>query len=85
MLRGLVIALLAANAVSFAFGFAWLMLVANMILSSGGTLPAWLASGDLIAVAWKGAVEPFIVWDILKMVFAALTVAGALSLVRRSR
>jgi biotin transport system substrate-specific component len=77
--------MLAGNAVSFAFGFAWLMLVANMILASGGTLPAWLASGDLLAVAWKGAIEPFIVWDILKMVFAALTVAGALSLVRRSR
>lgn len=76
--------MLAADAVSFVFGFAWLMVVANMILASGGTLPAWLASGDLVAVAWKGAVEPFMVWDALKMVFAALTVAGALSLVRRN-
>lgn len=74
---------LVADAVSFAFGFAWLMVVANMILSSGGTLPKWLASGDLFTVAWKGAVEPFIVWDILKMAFAALTVAGALSALRR--
>lgn len=76
--------MIAADAVSFVFGFAWLMVVANMILASGGALPAWLASGDLLAVAWKGAVEPFIVWDALKMVFAALTVAGALSLVRRN-
>lgn len=76
--------MLAADAVSFVFGFGWLMVVANMILASGGALPVWLASGDLLVVAWKGAVEPFIVWDALKMVFAALTVAGALSLVRRT-
>lgn len=74
---------LAADAVSFAFGFAWLMVVANMILGAGGTLPAWLASGDLLTVAWNGAVQPFILWDVLKMVFAALTVAGALSVLRR--
>jgi biotin transport system substrate-specific component len=59
------------------------MVVANMILSAGGELPKWLASGDLLTVAWNGAVQPFIVWDILKMAFAALTVAGALSLLRR--
>ena len=74
---------LAADAVSFAFGFALLMVVANMILGAGGTLPAWLASGDLLTVAWNGAVQPFILWDVLKMVFAALTVAGALSVLRR--
>ena len=74
---------LAADAVSFAFGFAWLMVVASMILGAGGELPKWLASGDLLTVAWNGAVQPFIVWDILKMVFAALTVAGALSVLRR--
>lgn len=74
---------LAADAVSFAFGFAWLMVVANMILGAGGDLPKWLASGDLLTVAWNGAVQPFIVWDVLKMVFAAFTVAGAMSLLRR--
>jgi len=74
---------LAANAVSFALGFAWLMVVANMVLGAGGTLPAWLASGDLLTVAWNGAVQPFILWDVLKMVFAALTVAGTLSVLRR--
>lgn len=76
--------MIAADAVSFAFGFAWLMVVANMVLGTGGELPQWLASGDLFTVAWNGAVQPFIVWDILKMVFAALTVAGALSLTRRT-
>lgn len=74
---------LAADAVSFVFGFVWLMVVANMILGAGGELPKWLASGDLLTVAWNGAVQPFIVWDILKMAFAALTVAGALSVLRR--
>lgn len=80
----MVLGFLAADLVSFAFGFAWLMVVANMILGAGGALPAWLASGDLLTVAWNGAVQPFIVWDILKMVFAALTVAGALSVLKRT-
>lgn len=74
---------LLADAVVFAFGFAWLLVVANMVLSSGGTLPKWLASGDLLTVAWNGAVQPFIVWDILKMVFAAVTVASAWTLLRK--
>jgi biotin transport system substrate-specific component len=73
----LALAMIAADAVSFAFGFIWLMVVANMILQSGGELPKWLAGGDLLTVAWNGAVQPFILWDILKMAFAAVTVAGA--------
>jgi biotin transport system substrate-specific component len=79
----LALGMIVADAVSFVFGFAWLLVVANMIVSSGGELPKWLAGGDLLTVAWNGAVQPFIVWDLLKMVFAALTVAGALSLLRR--
>lgn len=74
---------LAADAVSFAFGFAWLMVVANMIVGAGGELPKWLAGGDVLTAAWNGAVQPFILWDILKMAFAALTVSGALALLRR--
>jgi biotin transport system substrate-specific component len=79
----MVLGFVAADAVSFAFGFAWLMVVANMILNGGGTLPAWLGNGDLLTVAWNGAVQPFLLWDALKMVFAALTVAGVLALARR--
>ena len=79
----LALGMIIADAVSFVFGFAWLLVVANMIVSSGGELPKWLAGGDLLTVAWNGAVQPFIVWDLLKMVFATLTVAGALSLLRR--
>jgi len=76
----LLLAMLVADAVSFAFGFAWLMVVANMILQSRGELPKWLAGGDLLTIAWNGAVAPFIVWDILKMAFAAVSVAGAWAL-----
>ena len=76
----LVLVMIAADAVSFAFGFAWLMVVASMILQSGGELPKWLAGGELVSVAWNGAVQPFILWDVLKMAFAAVTVAGAFSL-----
>jgi biotin transport system substrate-specific component len=79
----LVLVMIAADAVSFAFGFAWLMVVASMILQSGAELPKWLAGGELVGVAWNGAVQPFILWDVLKMVFAAVTVAGAFSLLRK--
>lgn len=75
--------MLLADAVCFAFGFVWLLVVANLILQSGGELPAWLATGDLLTVAWNAAVQPFIVWDILKMAFAAVTIAGAWTLLKR--
>lgn len=75
--------MLLGDLVSFVFGFVWLLVVANLILQSGGALPAWLQQGDLLTVAWNGAVQPFIVWDILKMVFAALTVAGVLAVLKR--
>lgn len=75
--------MLVADAVCFAFGLAWLLLVGSMILSAGGELPKWLAGGDLLLAGWNGAVQPFIVWDVLKMAFAAVTVAGAWQLVKK--
>jgi biotin transport system substrate-specific component len=75
--------MLVADAVVFSFGFAWLLVVASLILQSGGALPAWLSSGDLLTVAWNGAVQPFILWDVLKMAFAAVTVAGLWTLLKR--
>lgn len=75
--------MLVADAVVFAFGFAWLLVVANLILSGGGALPGWLQGDNLMLIAWNGAVQPFIVWDVLKMLFAALTVAGIWQLVKR--
>lgn len=75
--------MLLADAVVFVFGLVWLLVVANMILSAGGELPSWLQGGDLLTVGWNAAVQPFIVWDILKMAFAAVTVAGAWHLLQR--
>lgn len=76
-------AMLLADAVVFAFGFAWLLAVAALITGSGGTLPAWLAGGDLVAAAYAGAVEPFLLWDVLKMALAALTASGLWAMLRR--
>jgi biotin transport system substrate-specific component len=69
-------AMVIGDAIAFACGFSWLMVVASSIQSSGGELPAWLKGGDLLTVAYNGAVKPFILWDLLKMAFAAMTVAG---------
>jgi len=71
------------DAIVFAGGFAWLLVVANMIVSSGGELPGWLQGGSLMEVAYNGAVKPFILWDLLKMAFAAMTVAGIWVAVRK--
>ena len=54
----------------------------HRLLSAGGELPKWLAGGDLLVAGWNGAIQPFIVWDVLKMAFAAVTVAGAWQLVK---
>lgn len=68
-------AMLAGNAVSFALGFAWLLAL--------GAGAAWLDQSNLVASAFEKAVQPFVVWDILKMALAALTVTGLWTLFRR--
>jgi biotin transport system substrate-specific component len=68
-------AMLLGNAISFLLGFSWLLAM--------GASAAWIDQSNLVASAFEKAVQPFIVWDILKMAFAALTVAGVWSLVRR--
>jgi biotin transport system substrate-specific component len=75
--------MLLADAVVFAFGFSWLLVVINMIVSAGGTVPSWIDANNVVASAFDGAVKPFILWDALKMVFAALTVTGVWQLVKR--
>lgn len=77
------LAMLAADAVAFAFGFAWLLVVVNLIVGQGGAVPGWLDAGNLVGSAFDGAVKPFILWDALKMGFAAVTVAGAWRLLRK--
>ena len=61
-------AMLAGNAALFVLGFAWLLLMAGQA--------QWLDQSNVVASAFAKAVQPFILWDILKMAFAALTVSG---------
>ena len=68
-------AMLAGDAVLFAFGFSWLLLM--------GSGAAWIDQNDVVASAFAKAVQPFIVWDVVKMVLATVTVSGALALIRR--
>ncbi len=75
--------MLVGDAVAFAFGFSWLLVVANIIIQSGAALPGWLDASNLVATAWNGAIAPFIVWDILKMAFAALSIVGTWKLLAR--
>lgn len=64
--------MIAADALLFAFGFAWLLTMA------AGT--TWIDQNNVLGSAFSVAVQPFIVWDILKMAFAAMTVTGAWAL-----
>jgi biotin transport system substrate-specific component len=61
-------AMLAATAVLYTFGFVWLLTLSGQA--------AWVDQTNVLASAWAGAVQPFVVWDILKMALAALTVTG---------
>ncbi len=70
-------AMLAGSAVLYAFGFAWLVAMAGQA--------AWVDQTNVIASAFAKAVQPFIVWDVLKMAFAALTVTGLWGLFGKKR
>lgn len=50
------------------FGFAWLILMA-------GHAP-WIDQTHVVGSAFSGAIQPFLIWDVLKMALAALTVSG---------
>lgn len=65
-------AMIAGGLVLFAFGFTWL-------LAMSGTA-GWIDQSNVLASAYAGAVQPFIIWDVLKMALAALTVTGAWNL-----
>jgi biotin transport system substrate-specific component len=67
--------MLAADALSFAFGYGWLVVVLSSLKG--------VSIGAVMGSAFDGAIKPFVVWDILKMAFAAVSVTGAWSLLRR--
>ena len=66
----MLITMLFADALLMAFGFIWLMSMAGNA--------TWIDSSNPILSAWRGAVEPFILWDALKMGLAA-ALAGVCS------
>lgn len=65
-------AMVVADAVLLALGFAWLLLLSGQA--------GWIDQSNVVASAFAGAVRPFVIWDVLKMALAALTVTGAYSL-----
>jgi biotin transport system substrate-specific component len=71
----LALAMLVADALLFVLGFAWLVLV---LASLKGVSPTAVIPG-----AFDAAIKPFVIWDILKMVFAALTVTGLFTAFKR--
>jgi len=70
----LFLAMIAGDTVLFAFGFAWLTTFAGTV--------GWLDQANVLGSAYAIAVEPFIIWDVLKMAFAAVTVFGIWSAVK---
>jgi len=68
-------AMLVGDAVMFVLGFTWLALMAGQA--------GWIDQANVLGSAFAKAVQPFIVWDILKMALAALTVTGAWKLVSK--
>ena len=62
-------AMVAADAMLLVLGFVWLLALSG---SAG-----WIDQNNVVASAFAGAIQPFVIWDILKMALAALTVTGA--------
>lgn len=69
------LAMLIGDALLFVLGFLWLLAL--------GASAAWLDQSNLVGSAFAKAIQPFLVWDALKMVFAALTVTGLWSLAKK--
>ncbi|ODT83754.1 MAG: hypothetical protein ABS76_02250 [Pelagibacterium sp. SCN 64-44] len=65
-------AMLAGDAALFVIGFFWLLALSGQA--------GWIDQADVVGSAFARAVQPFIVWDVLKMALAALTVTGAWAL-----
>jgi biotin transport system substrate-specific component len=68
-------AMLVGDAVLFVLGFAWLLAL--------GSAASWIDQTNVVGSAFAKAVQPFLIWDALKMLFAALTVTGVWALAKR--
>ena len=64
--------MIGAEALLLVLGFAWLVVLSGQA--------GWIDQNNVVASAFAGAIQPFIIWDILKMALAALTVTGLWSL-----
>lgn len=71
------LAMLAGEAVLLACGYAWLVALSG---SAG-----WIDQSNVLLSAFEKAVAPFIVWDLLKLAFAGLTVSGLWTLLSPRR
>lgn len=67
--------MLLGDAVSFAVGYGWLVTVLANLKGVG--------IGDVLGSAFDGAIKPFVVWDILKMALAAVTISAAWAAFRK--
>ncbi len=61
-------------AVSFTFGYLWLLAL------SGSA--SWIDQTNVLGSAFDIAVKPFLIWDGLKMALAAVTIAGGWQLLK---
>lgn len=68
-------AMVVADAVLLVLGFVWLMALAGQA--------GWIDQANVVGSAFAKAIQPFIVWDILKMALAALTVTGIWSFIAK--
>lgn len=63
------------DAIVFALGFAWLVAMAGSA--------SWVDQNNVVASAYEKAVQPFIIWDLVKLAFATITVTGIFALLRK--
>lgn len=70
-------AMLVGEAVLLALGFVWLLTLSGQA--------GWIDQSNVVASAFAKAVQPFIIWDVLKMALAALTVTGIWGAMRAKR
>jgi len=66
--------MLIGDAVLFALGFLWLLTL--------GSASSWIDQTNIVGSAFAKAVQPFLIWDALKMLFATLTVTGIWTLAK---
>lgn len=68
-------AMVVADAVLLVLGFVWLLVLSGQA--------GWIDQTNVVGSAFAKAIQPFIIWDILKMALAALTVTGLWSFISK--